>query len=156
MKKPPIVIGGFSNKYNNLMNTNLQHRKVAIFLAELQLFSTWVAKCPTRGWVLAAIFLGKWGTLDKYCIFIRYIQCVMTVAKKSIGVVVLLIGAWLFYDKRYIVEALWEHKIGVDVTKLLLPLALIGSGIYWTFFAKDKGKAQKEKNNDGNDGLTSV
>jgi hypothetical protein len=79
-----------------------------------------------------------------------YKQCVMTFAKKSLGLVVLLIGTWVFYDNLYILEALWEHKIGVDVTKLLLPLALIGAGMYWTFFAKDKGKAQKEKNNDGN------
>jgi hypothetical protein len=70
----------------------------------------------------------------------------MTFAKKGLGLVVLLIGAWLFYEELYILEALWQHKIGVDVMKLVLALALIGAGIYWTFFAKDKGKGQKGKN----------
>jgi hypothetical protein len=47
------------------MNTNLQHRKVAIFRAGLQLFSTRGSKCPTRGWVLAAIISIKAGYLVK-------------------------------------------------------------------------------------------
>jgi hypothetical protein len=44
------------------MNTNLQHRKVAIFRPGLQLFSTRGTKCPTRGRVLTAIISDK-----RYC-----------------------------------------------------------------------------------------
>jgi hypothetical protein len=54
----------------------------------------------------------------------------MTLTKKALGAALLFLGVWFLYDKLYIIKALVQHKIGVDITKLFFPIVLILVGIY--------------------------